>query len=321
MLKNFVYDVIRVITLVFCIVTAECMLSRRTGKVKQLANKSYNHTVFLMATFIPTVWMLFANLLQFLLKGEVLLSLDRLVAVATGIVWGGIVAWVINVPQVLYFYRPGGSNKAQKRLFILSALGLVLSLSALVILGILQLPITTDGPVLTYISASLVLIGLLPVIIGCAKPWRYIYITDSRGVYIAYTGEVLQPNTLYRTGLTWRTPALEHHLESEENKIHQLQFKDGTFELRYEATVNFPETPVVIEVCKMDPLALDKAASDFLLKHLQGQCAKFTGMQCMKMQRDFKPVDEYVHVPALEPEGYYVPVRMRWSGKFKLSDI
>jgi hypothetical protein len=131
----------------------------------------------------------------------------------------------------------------------------------------------------------------------------------------------LQPNTLYRTGLTWKTPALEHHLESEENKIYQLHFKDGTFELRYDATVNFPETPVAPEECKMDSLALYEAASDFLLEELQRQCAKFTGMQCMKMQPGLKPAEEYVSVPALEPKGYEVPIRMRWSGKFKLSNV
>src|SRR5262249_14012509 len=147
-------------------------------------------------------------------------SLYRLVAAATGVVWGVIVGWITNVPQVLYFYRPGGRNKAQRRLFIVSLLGLVISLSALLILGVVQVPLITDDPIVTYVAASLVIIGLLPIIIGCAKSWRYIYITDTRGVYIAYTGQVLQPNTLYRTGLTWKTPALEHHLESEENKIH-----------------------------------------------------------------------------------------------------
>jgi hypothetical protein len=132
---------------------------------------------------------------------------------------------------------------------------------------------------------------------------------------------VLQPNTLYRTGLTWKTPALEHYLESEENKISRLRFKDGTFELRYDATVSFPETPVVSEECKVDTLAYCNAASEFLLEQLQTQCAKFTGMQCMKMLQGMKPAEEYVYVPALEPKGYEIPIRMRWSGKFKLSDV
>ncbi len=297
------------------------MRFRKRVKVRRLANKSLNRSAFVMITLVPTGWMLSASLLYFFMRGEELLSLYRLIASATGVVWGIIIAWVTNVPQVLYFYRPGGRNKTQRHLFILSVLGLLTSLSALLILGVVQVSPITDRPIFTYITASVAIIGLLPIIIGCIKHWRYIYITDPRGVYIAYTGQVLQPNTLYRTGLTWKTPALEHHLESEENKIHQLRFKDGTFELRCDATVDFPETPAAPEECKMDPLALYKAASDFLLKHLQAQCAKFTGMQCMKMQPGLKPVEEYVHVPALEPEGYKVPVRMRWSGKFKLSDI
>jgi hypothetical protein len=297
------------------------MRLRKSGRVKQLANKSINYNAIVVAILIPTAWLLIANLLQHLLRGEKFLSTFRIIAIAAGVVWGGIVAWVINVPQVLYLFRPGGRNNAQRRLFIVSVIGIVISLSALVILGLLQASAIPDGPIITYIVASSVIIGLIPIIIGCAKPWRYIYITDPRGVYIAYTGEVLQPNTLYRTGLTWRTPALEHHLESEENKIFQFHFRDGTFELRYYATVNFPETPRAPEGCKMDPVVLYKAASEFLLRHLQGQCAKFTGMQCMKMQPGLNPVEEYVSVPALEPEGYKIPIRMRWSGKFKLSDI
>src|SRR5215813_12767101 len=163
---------------------------RKRGEVKQLANKSINYSAFVIATLIPAAWLVAANLLQYALTDQLFPSPYRLIAVGTGVVWGCIIAWVTNVPQVLYFYRPGGRNKNQRRLFVLSVLGLFVSLSALVILG------------------------LLPIIIGCAKPWRYIYITDPRGVYIAYTGQVLQPNTLYRTGLTWKTPALEHHLES-----------------------------------------------------------------------------------------------------------
>ncbi len=297
------------------------MQVRKSGKVKQLANKSINYNAMVVTIIIPTAWLLIANLVQHLLRGEEFLSPFRMTAIATGVVWGGIVAWVINVPQVLYLYRPGGSNQAQRRLFIMSVIGIVISLSALVILGLVQASAMPDGPIINYIAASLVIIGLIPIIIGCAKTWRYIYLTDPRGVYIAYTGQVLQPNTLYRTGLTWRTPALEHHLDSEENKIFQFHFRDGTFELRYYATVNFPETPRAPEGCKMDPVALYKAASDFLLRHLQGQCAKFTGMQCMKMQPGLNPVEEYVNVPVLEPEGYKIPIRMRWSGTFKLSDI
>lgn len=294
---------------------------RKRGEVKQLANMSINYSAFVIATIIPTAWLLSANLLQFVLSGQLFFSHYRLVAVVTGVVWGCIVAWATNIPQVLYFYRPGGRNKKQRRLFVMSAAGLFVSSSALVILGVAQVSPIEDGPVLMCIVASLVIIGLLPITLGCVRSWRYIYFTDPRGVYIAYTGQVLQPNTLYRTGLTWKTPALEHYLESEENKISQLRFKDGTFELRYDATVSFPETPVAPEECKVDPLAYCNAASEFLLKQLQTQCAKFTGMQCMKMLQGMKPVEEYVYVPALEPEGFEVPIRMRWSGKFKLSDI
>ena len=294
---------------------------RKGGEVKQLANKSINYSAFVIATLIPTAWLLSANLLQFALSGQLFLSPYRLVAVATGVAWGCIVAWATNVPQVLYFYRPGGRNKKQRRLFVMSAIGIFVSASALVILGVVQVSPIEDDPVLMCIVASLVIIGLLPIILGCARSWRYIYFTDPRGVYIAYTGQVLQPNTLYRTGLTWKTPALEHYLESEENKISQFRFKDGTFELRYDAIVSFPETPEVPEKCKVDPLAHCDAASEFLLEQLQRQFSKFTGMQCMKMPQGMKPVEEYVYVPALEPKGYEIPIRMRWSGKVKLSDI
>ncbi len=293
----------------------------KKAKAKQLPNKSINYSPFLIATIVPTAWILLPILLQYFLRGEALRSAHHMVAAPAGVVWGCIIAWVVNVPQVLYFYRPGGGAKPQRRLFILSVIGLVISLSAMVILGIAQVSLVTTDPAFTYIAVSSAIAGLLPIIIGCAKSWRYIYITDPRGVYIAYTGQVLQPNTLYRTGLTWKTPALEHHLELEENKIHHLRFKDGTFELRCDATVNFPETPMAPDECKMDPTVLYKSASEFFLKHMQAQCAKFTGMQCMKMQPGLKPVEEYVPVPALEPNGYEVPVRMRWSGQFKLSDI
>jgi len=294
---------------------------KKKRKAKRLANQSFNYSAFFIASFIPTAWVLLANLLQFMMKGEELLRPHRIAAVATGIVWGGIVAWITNVPQVLYLYRPGGRNKKQRWLFIMSIFGVVISLSALALLGVMQMSEMPDAPVLTYIIASLVILGLLPLMIGCAKSWRQIYITDPRGVYIAYTGQVLQPNTLYRTGLTWKTPALEHHLESEESKIHALRFKDGIFELRYDATVSFPETPVASEECRLDPVELYKSASDFLLRHLQAQCVKFTGMQCMKMQPGLKPVEEYVEVSALKPKGHKVTIRMQWSGKFKLSDI
>jgi hypothetical protein len=297
------------------------MQFRKGGDVKQLANQSINTSAFIIATLIPTAWLLSANLLRFVLSGELSLGPYRLAAIATGIVWGCIVAWATNVPQVLYFYRPGGRNKKQRRLFVASAVGLFVSASALVILGVAQVSSTEDDPVLTPIVASLVIIGLIPMALGCSRTWRYIYLTDPRGVYLAYTGQMLQPNTLYRTGLSWKTPALEHYLESEEDKISELRFKDGAFELRYSATVSFPETPVVPEEYKLDQLAHLNAASEFLLEQLQKQCAKFTGMQCMKMFQGMKPVDDYVYVPALEPKGYEIPIRMRWSGRFTLSDV
>jgi hypothetical protein len=292
----------------------------KRGNIKQLVNKSINYSAFLTATLIPTIWLLFANLVPFILRNEGLLQHYRLAALATGLLWGFIVAWATNVPQVLYFYRPGGKNKAQGRLFVLSALGLLISLSALALMGVALMSSMVDAPVMTYALASLAIVGLLPIARGCAKPWRYIQITDPRGVYIAYTGQALQPNTIYRTGLTWKTPALEHHLEFEENQIRHLRFKDGAFELRYSATVEFPETPIAPDDCRIDSIALSKAASGFLLEQLQRQCARFTGMQCMKMQPGLRPVEEYVPVPAITPKGYEVHIRMRWSGKFKLSD-
>ena len=292
----------------------------KKGNVKQLANKSINYSAFLTATLIPTIWLLFANLAPFILRNERLLQPHRLTALASGVVWGLIVGWTTNVPQVLYFYRPGGKNKAQRRLFVLGALGLLTSLSALALLGVALMSSNEDIPVITYTLSSLAIVGLLPVIRGCAKPWRYIQINDQRGVYIAYTGQALQPNTLYRTGLTWKTPALEHHLEFEENQIRHLRFKDGAFELRYSATVEFPETPIAPDDCRIDSIALSKAASGFLMEQLQRQCARFTGMQCMKMQPGLRPVEEYVPVAAISPKGYEVHIRMRWSGKFKLSD-
>src|SRR5215475_7712892 len=92
------------------------MRFRKGGEVKQLANKSINYSAFVIATLIPTAWLLSANLLHFVLSGQLLLSSYRLAAVATGVVWGCIIAWATNVPQVLYFYRPGGRNKNQRRL-------------------------------------------------------------------------------------------------------------------------------------------------------------------------------------------------------------
>lgn len=294
---------------------------KKKRKAKRLANQSFNYTAFLMASFIAMAWVLIADLIQFLMRGEILPRPYRLVAVATGLVWGAIVAWITNVPQVLYFYRPDGRNKKQRWLFVLSILGVFISLSGLALLGVTQMSEHPDAPLFTYIVASSVILGLMPVMIGCAKHWREIYITDPRGVYIAYTGQVLQPNILYRTGLTWKTPALEHHLESEESRIHPLRFKDGVFELRYDAKVSFPETPLATDECKLDPNDLYKAASEFLLNNLQAQCVKYTGMQCMKLQPGLKPVEEYIEVSALEPKGYRVPIRMQWSGKFKLSDV
>jgi hypothetical protein len=296
------------------------MRTGKKGNLKQLTNRSINYSAFLTAILIPTIWLVFANLASFILRNEKLLQHHRLGALATGMVWGCIIGWTTNVPQVLYFYRPGGRNKAQRRLFVMSALGLFASLSAVALMGVTLMSSIEDGPLITYALASLAIIGLLPVMRGCAKSWRYIHITDPRGVYIAYTGQTLQPNTLYRTGLTWKTPALEHHLEFEENKIRHLRFKDGAFELRYIATVEFPETPIAPDDCKIDPIALSKAASNFLLEQLQRQCSRFTGMQCMKMQPGLRPVEEYVPVPAITPRGYEVHIRMRWSGKFKLSD-
>jgi len=297
------------------------MQFRMGGEAKQLANQSINYSAFVIATLIPTAWLLSANLLRFVLSGELSFGPYRLAAIATGIVGGCIVAWATNVPQVLYFYRPGGRNRKQRRLFVASAVGLFVSASSLVILGVAQASSIDDDPVLTPIVASLVIIGLIPMTLGCARSWRYIYFTDPRGVYLAYTGQVLQPNILYRTGLSWKTPALEHYLESEEDKISKLRFKDGAFELRYSATVSFPETPVVPEEYKVDQLAHLNAASEFLLEQLQKQCAKFTGMQCMKMLEGMKPVEDYIYVPALEPKGYEIPIRMRWSGRFTLSNV
>src|SRR5215475_7144204 len=249
----------------------------RIGKkvnAQQLANRSINYFAFFTATIIPIIWLTFANMVSYILRNEKLIEPYRIAALLTGLVWGIIAAWATNVPQVLYFYRPGGRNKAQRRLFVMSALGLLTSLSALALLGVALMSSVEDGPVITYTLASLAIIGLTPIIRGCAMSWRYIQITDPRGVYIAYTGQALQPNTLYRTGLTWKTPALEHHLEFEENQIRHLRFKDGAFELRYSATVEFPETPAAPDDCRIDPIALSKAASNFLLEQLQRQCAR-----------------------------------------------
>src|SRR5262245_35638104 len=85
--------------------TAATRQTRLMPKAKQLISKSINHSAFVMAPLVPTTWMLFADLFQFLMRGGKLLAPYRLVAVATGVVWGGVAAWVTNVPQVLYFYR------------------------------------------------------------------------------------------------------------------------------------------------------------------------------------------------------------------------
>src|SRR5215813_12334981 len=124
---------------------------RNGGEVKQLANQSINSSAFVIATLIPTAWLLSANLLRFVLSGDLYLSPIRLAAMATGIVWGCIVAWATNVPQVLYFYRPGGRNKKQRRLFVASAVGLFVSASALAILGVAQVAPIEDYPFLTPI--------------------------------------------------------------------------------------------------------------------------------------------------------------------------
>src|SRR5215813_14464051 len=80
---------------------------RKRGEVKQLANKSINFSAFVIATLIPAAWLVAANLLQYALTDQLFPSPYRLIAVGTGVVWGCIIAWVTNVPQVLYFYRPG----------------------------------------------------------------------------------------------------------------------------------------------------------------------------------------------------------------------
>src|SRR5215510_15597279 len=144
---------------------------RKGGDVKQLANTSINYSAFVIATLIPTAWLLSANLLQYVLSDNLFLSPYRVVAIATGVAWGCIVGWVTNVPQVIYFYRPGGRNKKQRRLFVASAVGIFVSTSALVILGVAQVSPIEDDPVLMIVVASLVIIGLLPIIIGCASSW------------------------------------------------------------------------------------------------------------------------------------------------------
>ena len=51
---------------------------RKGGEVKQLANKSINYSAFVIAILIPTAWLLSANLLQFILSGQLFLSSYRL---------------------------------------------------------------------------------------------------------------------------------------------------------------------------------------------------------------------------------------------------
>src|SRR5262245_24163310 len=148
---------------------------RKRGEVKQLANQSINYRAFVIATLIPTAWLAGANLMRFMFGAELAPGPCRLAAIATGVVWGCIVGWATNVPQVLYFYRPGGGNKKQRRLFVASAAGIFASASALVILGVLQASTIGDDPILTLMVASLVIIGILPLTIGCASSWRYIY--------------------------------------------------------------------------------------------------------------------------------------------------
>src|SRR5215470_8645528 len=46
------------------------MQFRKGGEVKQLANQSINYTAFVIATLIPTAWLLSANLLRFVLNGD-----------------------------------------------------------------------------------------------------------------------------------------------------------------------------------------------------------------------------------------------------------
>src|SRR5262249_60661893 len=105
------------------------------------------------------------------------------------------------------FYRPGGKNRAQRRLFVTSALGLLISLSALALLGVALMSSMEDAPLIIYVLSASAIIGLLPIIRGCSKVWRYIQINDARGVYIAYTAQELQPDTSYLTWMTGRTRA------------------------------------------------------------------------------------------------------------------
>src|SRR5499427_6223677 len=144
----------------------------RIGKkviAQQLANRSINYFAFFTATIIPTIWLTFANLVSYILRNENLIQPHRLAALVTGLVWGLIVAWATNVPQVLYFYRPGGRNKAQRRLFVTSALGLLISLSALTLLGVALMSSIEDGPMIAYLLSALAIIGLLPIVRGCSK--------------------------------------------------------------------------------------------------------------------------------------------------------
>src|SRR5215470_5528076 len=56
------------------------MRYKKGGEVKQLANKSINYSAFVIATLIPTAWLLSANLLQFVLRGQIFPSSYRLAA-------------------------------------------------------------------------------------------------------------------------------------------------------------------------------------------------------------------------------------------------
>src|SRR5215475_3665553 len=50
---------------------------RKGGEVKQLANKSINYSAFVIATLIATALLLSANLLQFVLSGQLVISSYR----------------------------------------------------------------------------------------------------------------------------------------------------------------------------------------------------------------------------------------------------
>src|SRR5262245_33200867 len=84
---------------------------KKKRKAKRLASQSFNYSAFVMASFIPTAWVLLANLIQFLMSGEVLLLPYRVVAVGTGIVWGGIVAWIRTCRRFCIFTDLGAGAR------------------------------------------------------------------------------------------------------------------------------------------------------------------------------------------------------------------